>query len=371
MLTKRSRYALLKGIITRRSPIYVQFAVSKNCNLRCKMCGAVDSRKHEKELDLEEIGKLANVLEKLKVGVVILTGGEPFLRKDLAEIIHIFSSKGFDTKLQTNGILADEVKIKRLVEAGLKDVTISLDTLNEKKIDYITNAKDSFHKIIKSISLFSYYLPKKGNMSIINSVVSRLTINDVLGVVKFTTRIGFYSSIIPVHLSNSSDFIVRKEAEAFKFKKDDFEIIDKTYSKLIKMKKQGYNVHNSTKFLKACPDFLKYNKINWKCDSPNLFFSISPQGNFLPCVDIPGEVSMLDDNFINIFKSKTFLKSIRDKVNKCPGCMYACYPEVSYLCKNPLVLFERTFQGIKISRKVRKPVSYEKSLEVIKQIRGR
>lgn len=370
MLNKKSRNSIIRGIFTRKSPIYVQYALSKGCNLKCKMCGVVEARIHEKELNLNEIRLLADKLDKLKVGVLILTGGEPFIRKDLADIVRIFSQKGIDVKLQTNGTLAREEDVKRVVESGLNEVTISLDTLDRDKQDYICGKEGTWDNIIKSISWFSKYLPKKGAMPMINTVVSKLNIEDIPDVIKFTTKIGFYNSIIPIHISTTSGFIVRKESGVFRFGETDFKSIDNLYSKLIKMKKKGYHVHNTYHFLKKSPDFLKYGKIYWKCDSPNLYFSISPGGYFLPCVDLKGDKSILDEDFIQTFKSGEFIKKIREQVKKCPGCMYACYPEISYLCKNPLVLLERARQGLEISRKERKVYTYNEMLEIIKEIKN-
>lgn len=371
MLTNKTTLAIMKGVITKRSPIYVQFAFSKNCNLRCKMCGAVDARKNESNLNLEEIGQISDVLDKLGAGVIILTGGEPFLREDLPEVVKIFAKTNIEVRLQTNGILATEEKVKEVINAGLSDVSISLDTLNPEKQDYICNLKGGWHRIINSLALFSEYLPKKGAMSIINTVVSRINIKDIAQMVRFATKIGFYNSIMPVHLSTTDGFIIRKEAEPFAFSKEYHQDIDKTYSDLIKMKKQGYNVHNTYKFLKGSVEFLKYKKIYWKCDSPDLYFSISPQGIFLPCVDLKGDTSMLDPDFVKIYKSKGFRQKVKEQVQNCPGCMYACYPEISYFCRNPLLLMERSLQALKISRKRREVYSYEEMLKIAEEIKNK
>ena len=50
--------------------------------------------------------------------------------------------------------------------------------------------------------------------------------------------------------------------------------------------------------------------------------------------------------------------------------MYACYPEISYLCKNPIVLLERVKQGLQISRKKRKAHTYNEYLDIIKKIKN-
>jgi len=367
----KAKKAFLKGLITKNSPIYVQFALSKYCNLRCSMCQAVEARKDERELTLDEIKRLAAVLDKLGAGIVVLTGGEPLMRRDLAEVVKIFTQVGLEVRLQTNGQLVTEEKILALLEAGLTEVTLSLDTLDAEKQDRINNQQGSWDKTIKALALFSRLLPRKGNMTGVNTVVSKLNIREIPQIVKFVTGIGFYSSLIPVHLSNdnNADFIVRADSSEFKFTQDDFALIDEVYSKLIRMKKQGYHIHNSFRFLRETPNFFKKGRVDWPCDSPGLYFSISPAGKFLPCVDIRGTKSMLDEDFLQVFKSRSFQEGVRNMVKNCPGCFYACYPEISYFCRDLAIVAERARQAFEIARKVRMPLSYEDSLDLIARIK--
>ncbi|MFC1646146.1 radical SAM protein [Candidatus Omnitrophota bacterium] len=363
---------LLKGIITKKSPIYVQFAVTKRCNLNCEMCASSISRKDEKELSLPEIKKLADVLDKLNVGVILLTGGEPFIRNDISEIIRIFSQKGFTVRLQTNGLLATEGKIREVYQADMKEITISLDFLDPEKQDAVTGQNGSWHKIIESIARFSQILPKKNTLLGINVVVSRQNLKELPDIIKFITKIGFYASLIPIHIShdNNEEFIIRKRAPEFDFNHNDFDEIDQVYEKIIKMKKQGYNIYNSYKFLRQSPAFLKHKKVKWDCDSPYLYFAISPSGKFFPCVDLITSYSMIDDNFVDLYNSKEFKSEIDKKVKRCPGCFYACWPEISFLCRDPWVFAERTLLVIKSSFKERKPVTYEQCLKIIEEIKN-
>ena len=372
MFTTKTKILLLKGIITKKSPIYVQYAVTKRCNLRCRMCDSSISRKSERDLNLEEISIIASNLSKIGTGVIVLTGGEPFLREDLPEIVKIFSSKGLTVRLQTNGILATEEKIKKVFQAGLKEITISLDTLEPQKEDTITSQNGSWHEIIKSMVRFSQILPTKGTLLGINALVSKQNIEDVIDIIKLATRIGFWCSLIPVHLAREGqdEFIIRKNAPEFAFQPSDYDKIDRIYARIIRMKKQGYNVYNSYKFLRNSPEFLKGKRILWHCDSPYLYFAISPSGNFLPCVDLKTNLSILDKDFPKKYRSKEFRDYIASLVKNCKGCYYACWPEITYLCRDVTVLAEKLFLGIKTSFNKRKPVTYKKCLEIIENIKN-
>lgn len=376
------KFRLLRCAIRKDSPLYVQFAVSKNCDLKCRMCQAVQSRKEEKELELEEIERLSEILSALNVGVLVLTGGEPLLRKDLPRIIAAFTTRGISVRLQTNATLATDKRVEALVEAGLKDVTISLDTLDPVKQDDINGSPGSWMRIMRGISVFSRHLPLKGGVSGINIVVSKHNINEIPELIRFSTAIGFYASLIPVHLSNNGegerlleegpgkkDFIVRASSPDFAFSREDHHNLDSVYKKVIGMKRDGYLIYNSYRFLKESPDFLKHRKIHWRCDSPVLYFSISPAGNFLPCVDIKTDRSMLSTDFVRTYRSREFREEIKDIVRRCPGCMYACWPEITYLCRDPWTFTERMLEGVKISGRKRRPLSQEEILSLASRIR--
>lgn len=372
----KEKLKLLKAVIKKDSPLYVQFAVSKRCDLKCRMCQAVESRKHERELTLAEIERLADILAELNTGVLVLTGGEPLLRKDLPEIVEAFTKRGISARLQTNATLATDRRVEALVAAGLKEVTISLDTLDPEKQDYINDSDGSWMRIIRGISVFSRHLPLKGNMSGINIVVSKRNLAEIAGLIKFTTAIGFYASLIPVHLSGNGsndadpEFIVRANSPGFAFTREEFPLIDSVYNDVIKMKKEGYLVYNSYRFLRETPDFLKYRKIHWRCDSPTLYFSISPEGKFLPCVDIKTDKSIFSSDFIGLYRSDKFIGEIRDIVRKCKGCMYACWPEITYLCRDPFVFTERMLMGLKAGRLERRPMTQEEILDIVREIRN-
>lgn len=373
---------LVKSAVAKNRPLYVQFAVSKNCDLKCRMCHVVESRKHERELTLDEIKRLAETLAAIDIGVLVLTGGEPLLRKDLPQIIEAFVSRGINVRLQTNATLATDRRVEALVAAGLKEVTISLDTLDPAKQDAINNSEGSWMRIIRGISVFSRHLPLKGNISGINIVVSKLNLKEIPSLIRFTTAIGFYASLIPVHVSDAKgrvsaseaekkkdDFIVRADSPDFAFGPEDFTALDSIYGEVIRMKKDGFLVYNSKRFLRESPDFLKYKRVHWKCDSPALYFSISPEGRFLPCVDIKTDKSMLSDGFGVLYRSKAFRREIREIVERCPGCMYACWPEITYLCRDPFVFTERLLDGIKSNSFRRKALSQEDILLIAEEMR--
>ena len=76
---------------------------------------------------------------------------------------------------------------------------------------------------------------------------------------------------------------------------------------------------------------------------------------------------MLAPGFLDLYYSRDFRNVLKKKVKECPGCMYACYPEITYFCRDLKVFFERIFQGYRISRFTREVKTYETLLMLAQQ----
>ena len=81
------------------------------------------------------------------------------------------------------------------------------------------------------------------------------------------------------------------------------------------------------------------------------------------------DIHMTDPDFLKNYREGNFLSAIKEKVAACPGCMYACYPEIHYFCRDTGVFIERLFQGAKISRFSRKVMFYEEMVDLAEEIR--
>lgn len=118
----------------RRPMTSLRISVTDRCNLRCRYCMPEDEYawvERKELLTFEEIAALTEAFTSLGVRRVRLTGGEPLLRHDLARLIRMLARTPLveDLALTTNGILLAR-SVEALRDAGLKRVTISLDSLD-------------------------------------------------------------------------------------------------------------------------------------------------------------------------------------------------------------------------------------------------
>jgi GTP 3',8-cyclase len=115
----------------------LRLSVTDRCNLRCQYCMPETDYvwlPREDMLHFEEISRLVDVFMSLGVNHIRLTGGEPLLRRDLSTLVEMLAGKeGLnDLALTSNGILLAD-QIDELKAAGLKRVTVSLDTLRPER----------------------------------------------------------------------------------------------------------------------------------------------------------------------------------------------------------------------------------------------
>jgi GTP 3',8-cyclase len=132
----------------------VRISVTDKCNFRCTYCMPAEGLEwlgRAEILSFEEIARLAAVLAPLGVDEVRLTGGEPLVRRDVPALVRMLAKiDGVrDLSLTTNGVLLDRFAAP-LVEAGLRRINVSLDTLNHVRFAEITR-RDALDAVLRGL----------------------------------------------------------------------------------------------------------------------------------------------------------------------------------------------------------------------------
>jgi radical SAM enzyme (rSAM/lipoprotein system) len=133
---------------------YLFWECTSRCNLSCLHCGS-DCSKNSSIADMpldDFLSALDTIKLKSDIFTVVLTGGEPLLRKDIELCGREIRKHGARWSLVTNGYLFDRQKYISLLNAGLGALTISLDGLEETH-NWLRNTKYSFLKVDTAISL--------------------------------------------------------------------------------------------------------------------------------------------------------------------------------------------------------------------------
>jgi radical SAM protein with 4Fe4S-binding SPASM domain len=183
---------------------FVQWHLTERCNLRCTHCYQTGGK--IEELSLAEIRKVMDeIIDMLKAWSVMyqlefspsmnITGGEPFLRKDLFEILEEMSTAGFAIFLLTNGTLIDEEKTEDLARLGINGVQVSIE--GPEEIHDSIRGSGSFAASCKGIS----HLVKAGLRVTLNATLSEINAEKFQDMVDIAIALGVqrlgFSRLVP------------------------------------------------------------------------------------------------------------------------------------------------------------------------------
>lgn len=133
-----------------KKPVVV-WNCTQRCNLKCVHCYArSEDRNYPGEMSTEEAKVMIDDLAAYGAPVLLFSGGEPTLRKDLLELMHYAKSKSMRVVISTNGTLITEERAKQFAEVGLSYVGVSLDGGRETH-DKFRGIPGSFDKAIAGI----------------------------------------------------------------------------------------------------------------------------------------------------------------------------------------------------------------------------
>ncbi|MBI1307558.1 MAG: GTP 3',8-cyclase MoaA [Bacteroidetes bacterium] len=157
-----------------RKITYLRLAVTDRCNLRCTYCMpayGISFVERKELLTYEEMLKLLNILADLGIEKIRITGGEPFVRKGVMDFIeNIHSLNRFsEINLTTNATLTEPFA-DRFASAGIRNVNISLDTLDRKRFLQISR-RDELENVLTCMHTFkSLGIKMKVNMVVMAGV---------------------------------------------------------------------------------------------------------------------------------------------------------------------------------------------------------
>src|SRR5438552_13011239 len=133
----------------------LRVSVTDKCNFRCRYCMPAEGLEwleRDELLSFEEIQRLVRVLARMGVDEVRLTGGEPLVRRDLPTLVGMLAATPGvrDLSLTTNGVLLDRFAAP-LVEAGLRRLNVSLDSLSHVRFAEITR-RDALDHVLAGLA---------------------------------------------------------------------------------------------------------------------------------------------------------------------------------------------------------------------------
>ena len=165
----------------------IAWEVTRSCNLSCIHCRASSEYgPYEGELTTDQCFKLVDDIASFSKPVIILTGGEPLMREDIFDIASYVDKKGLRVVLATNGTLVTNDIAVKMLESGIKRVSISIDGLDAESHDAFRGVSGAFEKVMAGIAA----MKKAGLEFQINTTITRVNLYQIQGILNLAIGLG-------------------------------------------------------------------------------------------------------------------------------------------------------------------------------------
>ena len=244
---------LAKGTADTSHPIMAHIIPTRRCNLSCTYCNEYDD--FSKPVPLDTMIHRIELLGKLKTGVITLSGGEPLLHPELDAIITSIRKNATLAGLITNGYLLTADRIRKLNDAGLDYLQISIDNVMPDEV-----SKKSLKVLDKKLQLLSEHAEFHVNInSVLGGGIS--TPEDALIVGKRAMELGFTSTVGIIHDGDGQlRPLADREREVFlemkKFEKKHFSRLNYFQENIAKGQPSDWRCRAGSRYLYICEDGL-------------------------------------------------------------------------------------------------------------------
>ena len=316
------------------APKWIAWEITRRCNLKCVHCRSSSEFevKEHPDFSFEEATRVLDDISSYAKPVVVLSGGEPLIRKDVFDIARYGTEKGLRMCLATNGTLVTESVCEKVKESGLRIVSLSLDGSTEAVHDDFRSQKGAFRGVINAAGLFK----KHGIEFIINSSFTKRNQEEIPKVYRLAKELGatawYMFMIVPTGRAEEimNELISKEDYEEilewhYEMEKLEEEMLVRPtcaphYYRVVlqKAKEEGEKVKRRT---------LKFSTGGSKgCIAGQLICLIDVDGNVLPCSYFPKPAGNIrEQSFKEIWENSELFRELRDFKSykgKCGSCEY-------------------------------------------------
>ena len=241
------------------APLLAQMVVTRRCNLQCGYCNEYD--RHSPPVDIDILKRQVAKLRDLGTVSVEFTGGEPLMHPHIADLVSHASALNFPARmLITNAYLMTEDTVKRLNDAGLTHMQISIDGV--KPNDVTVKVLDPLRKKLDMVAKHARF------KVVVNSVIGAAPTTEVEEVFGFAADAGFCPRVLVIHDHEGQ----------MKLDPDELQLFHRLRGHVKKLRLKDYN-----------DLFLQGRPAPFKCRGGSRYLYISEHGMVHWCSQMMGE----------------------------------------------------------------------------------
>lgn len=313
-------------------PKWIAWEITGRCNLKCVHCRASADMDAAEGPTIEQARSFLEDVKAFANPVVVVSGGEPLLREDVFEIIVFGGSLGLRMCMATNGTLVTEQVCKKLKDAGIKMVSLSLDGATREVHDNFRDQDGAFEGVMRAVKLFNEYkIP-----FLINSSFTRRNQEEIPKVYDLAKKLGatawYMFMIVPTGRGKEiiDELITKEDYEKlldwhYQMEKEEHDMLVRPtcapmYYRIFRQKAKEEGIDFKRRNLSFSTGGSK------GCLAGQLIALIDHKGNLQPCSYFPKSAgNVYEQSFARIWENSPLLKDLRDFKKyrgKCGACEY-------------------------------------------------
>ena len=321
-------------MIDKFEPKWIAWEITRRCNLKCVHCRSSSEMvvSQHPDFSIEEAYRVIDDISSYAKPVMVLSGGEPLLRKDVFDIARYGTDKGLRMCLATNGMLVTDDICEKIKSAGIRMVSLSLDGSTAGVHDDFRSQKGAYDGVINAATLFKKY----DIQFLINSSFTKRNQEEIPKIYKLAKELGatawYMFMIVPTGRGEEimNELISKEDYEEllkwhYEMEKNEKDMLVRPtcaphYYRIVlqKQKEEGEKLERRT---------LKFSTGGAKgCLAGQLICLIDVDGNVLPCSYFPKSAGNIrEKSFKDIWENSELfrdLRSFKDYKGKCGSCEY-------------------------------------------------
>ena len=295
--------------LARKRPSWVNIEVTKRCNARCNHCS------YWQDDSPPELADYTEIVKDFRPVVLSLSGGEPLIRKDLADVVRKFRPYCHFVALVTNGVLLNESRAKDLCDAGVDQISVSLDFLNDKH-DVLRGVPGLFEKIKRTVP----ELAARGYNMAFNVVMMDTNMDEIIPLALAARDWG-------VQVSYSTYCHLKNDNNDHTIANGDIKKLSGIIKELKSLKRKYKHIKNSDHYLDGIIRYVGDGGIP-DCQAGRRWVQVTPDGFLQPCSELP-----------KYCKATEYSRDTVPPIS-CTKCWFACRGEAEANYMKPRRLIE-------------------------------
>lgn len=291
----------------------VLWEITNTCNYHCSYCiFSSEAKKYEDELTTAEVKRTIKDLKENNFTYIKFTGGEPFTRKDMTEILKYASELGFDMDISTNASLITDEIAKELKNIKFPMVHVSLDGNDKTSHEYV-RGKNTFERTLRGIK----YLTENNVYTRIGTVIYKQNEDKIEEIIELAIQLKANEIIF-----SFMEAVGRLDGDETLISKRTIDSVKQELEKLALKYKRQIQVKYSFTENKEC-------KVEECCPAVDKFLYINNLGQVSPCTwvisknpEYKSKLTLKNSTFAQVIKSEPiqkYLKYIEEhQIKGCP-----------------------------------------------------